>query len=58
MPERKDSGFESILRLLWHVVEVYVFVVLIVKDHKVPNWNASRQLQATSRQGERTSARM
>ncbi|MCU1476993.1 MAG: hypothetical protein JWQ64_1686 [Subtercola sp.] len=43
MPERTVSIFESILRVLWHVVEIYVFVVLIVKDHRIPNWNASKQ---------------
>ncbi|CAN5222433.1 hypothetical protein BH09ACT6_BH09ACT6_15840 [soil metagenome] len=44
MPERTVSVFDSILRLLWHGVEIYVFVVLIVKDHKIPSWTAGRQL--------------
>ncbi|RFA21025.1 hypothetical protein [Subtercola boreus] len=32
---------DSILRALWRAVEVYVFVVLIVKDRRVPAWNGA-----------------
>ncbi|QWT25153.1 hypothetical protein KPL76_07365 [Subtercola sp. PAMC28395] len=42
MPDRTVS--DSIFRLLWQVVEIYVFVVLVIKDRKVPKWNGGIEL--------------
>ncbi|TQL53996.1 hypothetical protein FB464_1522 [Subtercola boreus] len=39
MPERPLPIPDPVLFALWRVVEVSVFVVLIVKDRRVPAWN-------------------
>ena len=56
MPER--TVYDSILRVLWQVVEIYVFVVLVIKDRKVPSWNGGNELavRAPTRPGSSASA--
>ncbi|RFA15590.1 hypothetical protein B7R22_06470 [Subtercola boreus] len=39
MPDRPLPIPDQLLRALWRVVELSVFMVLIVKDRRVPTWN-------------------
>nr|WP_147305841.1 hypothetical protein [Subtercola boreus] len=39
MPERPLPIPDPVLRVLWRLVEVFVFIVLIVKEHRIPAWN-------------------